>query len=371
MPECLIVGGGVIGLSLAYELSQHDFGVQVIDRGRIGKEASWAGAGILPPANEVTALHPIDKLRALSHRLHAQWAEQLQRETGIDTGYRKCGGLYIARSAGEAAALAGMSELLAEEQIEFERLDTQRVATLEPALETLVRQGKLRSAYLLPDEVQIRNPDHLRALQMACTKRGTEFQENLQAKGFSITGRRIASVETTTGSLTADTICITSGAWSRMLLEQLGLSSGIMPVRGQMVMFRCPRKPFIHVINEGPRYLVSRDDGRVLAGSTEEEVGFDKSTTEEGIGTLVKLAGEIIPELTTDRIERTWAGLRPGSFDGFPYMGRIPGLDNAFIAAGHFRSGLTLSPATATVMSQLIRGESPAIDLTPFNVGRG
>lgn len=371
MPECLIVGGGVIGLSLAYELSQHEFRVQVIDRGSIGKEASWAGAGILPPANEATALHPIDKLRALSHRLHAEWAERLRLETGIDTGYRRCGGLYIARTAGEAAALAGMRELLNEQQIAIERLDVDRIASLEPALAAVVSQGKLRAAYRLPDEAQIRNPDHLRALQSACRQRGVAFRENVEAKHFTITDRRIAAIETTAGSLAADVICITSGAWSRMLLEQLGLPNGIMPVRGQMVMFRCFRKPFTHLINEGPRYLVPRDDGRVLAGSTEEEVGFDKSTTKEGIGKLVKLAGEIVPELTPDRIERSWAGLRPGSFDGFPYLGRIPGLDNALIAAGHFRSGLHLSPATAVVISQLLRGESPEIELAPFDAGRG
>jgi glycine oxidase len=136
-------------------------------------------------------------------------------------------------------------------------------------------------------------------------------------------------------------------------------------------MCRTDRKPFSDVINEGPRYLVPRDDGRVLVGSTEEEVGFDKSTTEAGIGELVKLAGEIIPDLTTTRIERTWAGHRPTSFDGFPYIGRVPGIDNTFLAAGHFRSGLHLSPATAVVMSQLIRGETPIVALAHFSVGRG
>lgn len=371
MHDCLIVGGGVIGLSLAYELSRYDIQVHVIDRGPIGKEASWAGAGILPPANPTTALHPLDKLRALSHRLHAEWAEQLKDQTGIDNGYRKCGGLYIARTAGEVAALAGMKELLAEEQIAFERLEASRVTKLEPALTDLVETGNLKAAYRLPDEAQLRNPDHLRALQTACTQRGVTFRDNVEAKRFIIADRRIASVETTIGSLTADTICITSGAWTRMLLEQLGLTSGIMPVRGQMVMFRTERKPFSHVINEGPRYLVPRDDGRVLVGSTEEEVGFDKSTTEVGIGELVKLAGEIIPELTNTHLERTWAGLRPASFDGFPYIGRVPGLEGVFLAAGHFRSGLNLSPATAIVMSQLIRGETPEVDLASFRVGRG
>jgi glycine oxidase len=137
-----------------------------------------------------------------------------------------------------------------------------------------------------------------------------------------------------------------------------------------MVLYHCGAKPFSHVINEGPRYLVPRDDGRVLAGSTEEEVGYDKRTTPEGLEELMQFAESLVPALTRDRIERTWAGLRPGSFDGFPYLGAAPGLANAYVAAGHFRSGLFTSTGTAVLLGELIRGQPPQIDLTPFHVGR-
>jgi glycine oxidase len=116
---------------------------------------------------------------------------------------------------------------------------------------------------------------------------------------------------------------------------------------------------------------VPRDDGRVLVGSTEEEAGFDKSTTKEAIRELTQLAIELVPTLRHAQVERTWAGLRPGSFDGLPYLGPIPGLENAFVAAGHFRSGLHLSTGTAVVMGQLIRGLQPEIDLAPFQIARG
>ena len=137
-----------------------------------------------------------------------------------------------------------------------------------------------------------------------------------------------------------------------------------------MVLFRCDQPPITRIVNEGSRYLVPREDGRVLAGSTEEEVGFDKRTTEEAIADLVGFARGLVPALRDAKIEQTWAGLRPASFDGLPYLGPLPGLKNAFIAAGHFRSGLFLSTATAVVMSQLMRGEKPQIDLAPFRVGR-
>jgi glycine oxidase len=137
-----------------------------------------------------------------------------------------------------------------------------------------------------------------------------------------------------------------------------------------MVLFRCEQPPIRRVINEGSRYLIPRLDGYLLAGSTEEEVGFDKRTTDEAIADITAFARAIVPALATATIENTWAGFRPASFDSLPYLGRLPGLANAFVAAGHFRNGLFLSPATALVMSQLLRDEQPRIDLTPFRVGR-
>lgn len=371
MDDCLIVGGGVIGLSLAYELSRHGLRIRVVDRGPPGKEASWAGAGILPPANRRTAIHPLDQLRGLSFELHPQWAAALHDETGIDTGYRKCGGIYLARSSGEAASLHGMWGLLREEAIRVERLSAGQVVELEPALDEVVRAGTFKAAYLLPDEAQLRNPDHLRALVAACCRRGVEITSGVSVKHFDIAAGRLHRVHTTAGTYAAERFCVASGAWTRLLLEKLGISNGIMPIRGQMVMFACQRRPFRHILNEGSRYLVPRDDGRVLAGSTEEEVGFDKSTTEQALTELTALGRELVPELRQAPVQRTWAGLRPGSYDGFPYLGAIPGLNNAFAAAGHFRSGLFLSPGTAVIIGELLRGEVSQIDLTPFRVGRG
>jgi glycine oxidase len=344
--------------------------VQLIDRGPIGREASWAGAGILPPANLATAIDPLDRLRALSHRLHREWAARLRQETGIDNGYRECGGLYLARSVGEAASLHAFAVMLRELEIEIERLSAADVVELEPALRE-VAAGQLKAAYSLPGESQLRNPDHLRALKVACERRGVRIRSDCEATGFDCANGRMTAVRTNAGLLHADQHCITSGAWSERLLKQLGITTGIMPIRGQMVLFKCEKPPFRRVLNEGPRYLVPRDDGRVLVGSTEEEAGFDKSTTEVAVGELVALARQLVPALRDAPIENSWAGLRPGTFDGFPYIGRMPGLDNTFVAAGHYRSGLHMSPGTAVVLRQLIMGDEVQIDLTPFRVGRG
>ncbi len=370
MLDCLIVGGGVIGLSLAWDLAKRGRQVRVLERGVPGREASWAGAGILPPAARLKAVHPLDQLRALSHELHPAWAAMLREETGIDNGYRRTGGVYLARRVGEAASLTAMADYWREEGIAVEELTPQRLAELEPALGLHGGERPFRVAYLLPEEAQLRNPRHLQALVAACRQHGVTVSGGCEAEGFEIAANRMRGVRAAGELIQADQICLCSGAWTRMLLEQIGIPNGIEPIRGQMVLFRSARVLLNRIVNEGPRYLVPRDDGRLLAGATEEEAGFDSRTTEEGIAGLIRFARGLVPALTDAEVERTWAGLRPGTFDGMPYLGRAPGLENVFVAAGHFRSGLYLSPGTAVEMARLLCGEPTEVDLSPFHVGR-
>ncbi len=360
-----IVGGGVIGLSLAWELAQRKCRVTLLDRQDFGREASWAGAGILPPANRATSKHPYDQLRGLAMELHPQWAERLQRETGIDIEFRQCGGLYLARTRGEAAALAGMAAELREQEIPVEKLVAEAVQHYEPEI------GRdWQAAYFLPTECKLRNPRYLQALLKACEQAGVELRPNCEVLGVEATNGHVRAVETKDGPLAADRVCIAAGSWSQPLLARLGIETGILPIRGQMVLYKTERPLIRAVINEGSRYLVPRDDGHLLVGSTEEEVGFDKSTTTEAIAGLREYAEALLPALRTAEVLRTWAGLRPASFDGLLYLGRATGWENLFVASGHFRSGLYLSPATAVVMAQTMTGEEPIIDLAPFRTGR-
>ena len=371
MHDCLIVGAGAIGLSLAYELACTGWSVRVVERGEPGRESSWAGAGIFPPANQATAVHPLDQLRGLSHRLHIDWSTRLREETGIDNEYQRCGGLYLARDLGEAATLRAFAKEMRELQIEVREVPLTELANLEPALRDVSESGRLRSAWLLPDEVQLRNPRHLQALLAACRQRGVDIEGQTEVVDFPYEAGQLQGVQTNRGLLTAKRYCLTSGAWTYGLLKRLGIETGIFPVRGQIVLFHTERPILHHVISEGSRYLVPRRDGRLLVGSTEEEAGYDKRTTEAAIADLTDFAWGLVPALQTAAVEQTWAGLRPATFDGFPYLGRIPGLNNAYVAAGHFRSGLHLSTGTAVVMRQLMCGEQPEIDLSPFRVGRG
>ena len=373
MHDVLIIGGGVIGLSLAWELAKHGRSVHVIDQSEPGREASWAGAGILPAASSVASRHPYEQLRGMACKLHPRWAAELRAVTGIDTGYRNCGGLHLARTPGEVAALTAWAALVRDEGISIERLSTADVQQLEPGIAGSVLSTQYSvptTAFYIRDEAQLRNPHHLQALLHACERRGVTVSSQVACTELVLRGNELSLLTTSAGPLVAGQYCFTAGAWSGQLLKPLDLSIDVLPVRGQMVLFQCHEPPITRIVNEGSRYLVPREDGHVLAGSTEEEVGFDKRTTDEAIADLVGFARGVVPALTDAKVEKTWAGLRPGSFDGLPYLGQLPGLKNAFIAAGHFRSGLFLSTATAVVMSQRMRGEKPEIDLAPFRVGR-
>lgn len=366
MDDVLVIGGGVIGLSLALDLAKHGVAIQVVDQGEPGREASWAGAGILPAAVRTAGQHAFEQLCGLACELHKQWAAELFEHTGIDTGYRRCGGLHLARSPGEAAALTGWAGMLREEGVEVEQLSVADAGEMESGLAT----RSVTAVFHVPGEAQLRNPWHMRALLEACREAGVKITPNFAADEFVSKQGELFEVSSLVGSLRARSYCFTGGAWTGNMLSRLGIATGILPVRGQMALFKCDKPPLTRIINEGSRYLVPREDGCVLAGSTEEEVGFDKRTTEEAIADLTDFARALVPSLRDAPIERTWAGLRPGSFDGLPYLGRLPGLKNAYVAAGHFRSGLFLSTATAVVMSQLIRGQQTQIDLLPFRVGR-
>lgn len=371
MLDCLIIGGGVIGLSLAWDLARHGRRVRVIDRAEPGKAASWAGAGILPAAPAKNWSDPLDALAALSHRLHPEWSAALADATGVDNGFRRSGGLYVARSGEDAERLERAAQEWERQGIHVRRCDVERLAEIEPGLRG--RSSACRdivAAYRLPDEAQLRNPRHVAALQVACSAAGVEITSGMPAEGFELDRERLTAVVTERERVRADSICLTAGCWSGSLLRGLGHPPAMKPVRGQMVLLRLPAPPLRHIVNEGPRYLVPRADGRVLVGSTEEDAGFDCRTTGAAIRELLELALGLAPALAEANVEKTWAGLRPGTGDGLPVLGRIPGTENAFVAAGHFRSGLWLSPGTAVVMSRLIRGEEPEVDLLPFRLDR-
>jgi glycine oxidase len=360
--DVLIIGGGVIGLTTAYYLAREGVRVRLLDRAAPGSEASWAGAGIIPPGNPAGAKAAYDRLRAISSRAFPALAAELRERTGIDNGYRICGGIEVFEIVGHDAP-----RLWLEEGIEFQELSPSSVRELEP-------NARLTgpAAYLLPGMAQVRNPWHLRALVAACQQIGVAIESGREVAEFRTAGDRIEGATTEDGTgHAADRFLIAAGAWSQASLSKLGVQAGLHPVKGQIVLFRPPRAVIRRVIGFNKRYLVPRDDGRILVGSTEEpEAGFDKRPTRHGSGELIRFAMEVVPELANVDIEASWAGLRPGTPDGLPFLGPIPGWRNAFVATGHYRAGIQLSPGTAQIMTDLLVGRPPTLSIADFRLDR-
>lgn len=359
-PDILIVGGGVIGLSTAYFLAREGVRVEVVDKGDFGQEASWAGAGILPPGNPARAATPLDQLRGHSAALFPGLSAELRDKTGIDNGYLRCGGLDFNADGNDPVEDAWEAE-----GIVHECLEEKSYRRLEPAL--AVGLGK---AYHLPDLAQVRNPRHVRALLAGCEALGVHFRAGCPVHGFDVAGDRVRAVRTSAGALAAGRFLLTTGAWTDALLDELGWRPGIRPVRGQIALLNTGRLLIHRVLMSEKRYLVPRGDGRVLAGSTEEEAGFDKRTTAGAIRDLLDFAFGLVPGLADVPLERSWAGLRPAGKDGLPYIGPVPTCENVWLAAGHFRAGIQLSPATALVLTETLLGKEPAVSLEPFRLDR-
>ncbi|MEX0724670.1 MAG: glycine oxidase ThiO [Planctomycetaceae bacterium] len=366
LSDVIVVGGGVIGLSIAYELAGQGVQVSVFDQGAMGQEASWAGAGMLPPARRYPGAPADVQLRAASHELWPIWSAGLREETGLDNGFRKCGGIELAQDESAAVRLSAAMQTWHDAGVAVEQLTRERAAELEPAL-----APEFCEAYSVPEFCQVRNPRHLKVLIAACHKRGVKLFPGVPVFGWESSGEKLLAVQTVTGRFEAGQFVVASGAWSGVLLSGLGCHPALEPVRGQIVLLSTKPGLIERVIEVEKRYLVPRGDGRLLIGSTEERVGFLKQNTSEGVADLINFARQLVPALGQATIERFWAGLRPGSADGLPFLGPVPGYDNAFVATGHFREGLHLAPATAMLLGQLMLKRDVTLPLEAFRCNRG
>lgn len=364
-----VIGGGVVGLSLAWELLQKGFKTTVVQRDAANKTTSWSAAGILPPAKLDHALDPLDRLRGLSHQLYPDWIARLESVTRQDAGFRKTGGWYLANTRGEMASLIGMTSYWEELGVQCHQVSMDELRTREPALESWTRTNPNGNAYWLPNEWQIRPPRLLATLRQACESLGAHF----------VDGAEVSEVESNSRTNRfridqqwheCENLVLCAGAWSGQMAESLGLRQSLIPVRGQMLLLKTQSSELNAIINIGHRYLVPRDDGHVLVGSCEEETGFSPGTTTEMIRALREFAISVAPSLGNATHAGEWFGIRPMTFDGFPMIGRVPERDRLFVAAGHFRSGWHLAPATAKCLAAVIDGESPPVSLDAFGIGK-
>lgn len=345
--DFLIVGAGVIGLTSAQVLLQAGYQVTLVERGETGQEASWAGGGILSTLCPWDYQEPVTRLAHRSMAKFDEFAVMLYGSTGIDIEYQYSGMLV----------LPPFQEAIARQWCTQHCFDLElvEIANYLPTL-----QG---TGLLLPEVSQVRNPRMIKALRERVELFGGVILEKQEVQKFEVAGDRVVSLQTNQGELSADNYIVSAGAWSKTLLGEHALNMDIRPIRGQIILFKFETPPFQQIVLKENLYFIPRCDGHVLVGSTLEDVGFDKSTTQEGRDSLLQRVREIFPDWHDRLPVKHWAGLRPGSPDNIPTIGRHPRIANLFANCGHFRYGVTMSLASAEILFNEIEGESQ-----PFSV---
>ena len=385
--DAVIIGGGVIGLSIARQLALRGLRhLTVIERGEFGKEASWAAGGILAPQVEADRADDFFELASASRDLYPAFARALQDETGIDVQLEQTGTLYVGFTEADEHEMRRRFAWQTRAGLRVEWLGGEEVRHLEPNL-----SAHVRCALRFADDWQVENRGLTEALVKANKKLGVQLIANCEIRSVRIENGRVTGIESghsisvplsaggeglgerfalpvtptpprLRGGESARTfidtpvVVIAAGAWTSEIKTSKPNSSAveIQPVRGQMLCFQNEPPLARHVIYSSRGYLVPRRNGRLLAGSTSEHVGFDKQVTDEGTASIKSMAFEIAPGLESAAIVDSWAGFRPHAPDDLPVLGPAGDVDGLFYATGHYRNGILLAPITAEIIAEAV-----------------
>ena len=360
----VVVGGGSMGCAVARTLALGGAQVTLLERAVPGAEASSAAAGILGAQGEADSPGPFLDLCVRSRELYPAWAEALREETGVDIGYRRSGLLHVAHDEPEAVVLGARVERQLAAGFSAQVLDRKEVLAIEPAIDPTVL-----GAVFFPDDGQVDPRRLTRALSLSAARAGARVRSGAVVRRIHHEGGRVTGVDVDGALIGADAVVLAAGAWSSLVPGAELPERAVKPARGQILAVET-RTPILGAVAySAAGYVVPRLDGTVLVGSTLEMVGYDKAVTVGGLAALTEIAVGIAPALRDAVVTGMWAGFRPHTDDMLPILGRTPTV-GLFLATGHYRNGILLTPATAELLAALIlEGEAP-IDLEPFSVAR-
>ncbi len=357
-PDITIIGSGAIGLLTAREFVNAGCKVTLIDKSLSGQESSWAGGGILLPLYPWRQPKAISTLVIESNKNYADLSADLFSATKIDPEWYNCG-LLICKNPDDKLATQWCNQ----HSIPYQQADTSFFTDLNT---------QVINPLWLPSIAQARNPRLLKSLKAYLLDTGVNFIENCEVLDASFDKDKIKTLLTNKGEIKVNQLIICTGAWtgklSKKLLPNSLCSPDISPVKGQMLLFDAKPETLSHMVLDDDYYLIPRRDGKILAGSSVEHTDFDKSISAEAKEKLFHMATELFPTLKNIPLIHHWAGLRPGTKQGIPYIDKHPEIKNLSINAGHFRNGLVMGPASACLMADLILGRKPCVDPEPYKL---
>jgi glycine oxidase len=363
--EIVIVGGGIMGCALAYDLTKRGAEVLLLERRELAREASWASAGIISPPSPGYGAKAELALR--SYARYRGLVEEIEDASGISTGWTSRGIVNVATSENEAA-LRETLRWQQEHGLNASWLDAAELHGHEPALRA---DGAFSGGLYNPDAASLLLGEFARGLARAASQRGAVVREQCAVLDIETSGGRASGVRTIDGTVAAGTVVIAAGAWSRQFSDAVGSRIPTRPVRGQMLAVANAPVPLKGVIQGAGGYLVPRADGTVAVGATEEhDAGFVAEVTPAGVAWLIDLIDRLTPSLKDGRLVATWAGLRPASDDDELILGKVPTLENVWVCSGHFRSGALLAPGTSEALAESIISGKIDTSLAPFDPGR-
>jgi len=357
--DVAVVGGGIIGLTIAREAAHAGLRVRLFERGRIGAEASGAAAGLLSPQAEAEPGDPLFLLGLASRDLYPDFVDRVTAESGLDPALSRRGTLVVAAPGAEALELDRRGTFLRSLDLPAERVEGDALRRIEPSIHPDLSEG-----LWLPRDLSVDNVVLLQGLRRSVERLGVVLQEGTKVDRLLIEKGRVVGLEAAGARVPAGDVVLAAGAWSGEIAGPGLPPLPAYPVRGQIVCFGPAPAPGLPLFGRDG-YLVPRRDGRVLAGSTMERAGYDTSVTGEGLRRLCAMAMALVPDLARAPFHSAWAGLRPALPDGLPAIGRTAA--GLLCACGHLRNGILLAPITARIIARLVAGEDPGFDLSPYD----
>jgi len=368
MKKIIVIGAGIIGLSISYYLKKHNFDIAVIEKNKAGIEASYAAAGMLAAQSEFDFYEDFMNFCVKSRDMYEDFCREIEGSSGIKAELTNNGFIIPALTEAEEDFLKQKYEWQKKKRFDVQLLDNKELAELEPNI-----SDNIRLALHIKNDLQVNNRKLMEALIISNKKNGVRIIEDCEVRDYIVKDSKINGTKTNIGNFYADVVINAAGSWSSLISQGLIPNFRVKPILGQMLSLASSKKILektIFAIMKGKGcYIVPRNDNTIVLGSTMEDVGFEKRVTDQGINGILNNAIQIVPKLKNSEIKEKWAGFRPTTADQFPIIGKT-NIENLLLATAHGRNGILLAPITAKAIEELVANGNIIPEIKDFGVER-